>query len=650
MADHDIEERLRVGDIEGAANLARERGQLRRAAELLALVGRHADGVICAAEAGEWRLALDVSLSSGDERIVEALCDEVARRPQQAEAVAAHARIAKRIDVAARVLESVAPAESARAWYEIGDYAQAGRMFDRAEDHANAVRAYEQHLAQSPEDAAIAERLAELRAERGDAEGAVRALQAAVRAGATVSARRKLIDGLARLGLDGSARAIARRLQRDEPDASLDPTAYAGALPRSEASHKRYAERYRVVREVGSGATGRVLEALDELTGDPVALKVLAVGDDRGGAFARFMREAELARELDSPMLVRMRALDPEGPTIIYDWMPGGTLAERIGALSVREVRVIAMRLLAALEILHRHGVIHRDLKPSNVLFDPTGQARLGDLGAAHLGDLGATVTGGLVGSLPYMAPEQITGAPLRASTDLYAFGCVLYQMLTGRLPYPGPDFVTQHVSDPIPLVSVARPSLGTAYDAVVTALLAKDPDQRPAEVAEVHRMLVSLPWTDVDDVPRTPGTRASSIPPPRPPGENDTRLVAVPDRPGIFRDARLERDVLRIELPLAARDLARRWAGSDRSDLQTVFDLEELGDRVVAWVEPIAGDTVTFGALASPHRERVLAALASIALTPQPDCPVQRSPLLGTVVPVSVLATERVAITSGGG
>ncbi len=648
--DADIDERLRLGDIDGAATLAKSRGQLRKAAELMGLAGRHADGVICAAEAGEWRLALDLSVASGDDRIVEALCDEVARRPQQAEAVAAHARIARRVDVAARVLEQVAPAESARAWYEMGEYANAGRLFDRANDRASAVRAYEQHLAQNPEDAAVAERLAELRAERGDADGAVRALQSAVRAGGTDSARRKLVDGLSRLGFDGSARAIARRIQRDDASASLEPSAYAGALPRSEASQKRYAERYRVVREVGSGATGRVLEALDELTGETVALKVLAVGDDRTGAFARFMREAELARELDDPTIVRMRALDPEGPTIVYDWMPGGTLAERIGSLTVREVRSIALRLLTALETLHRHGVIHRDLKPSNVLFDPTGQARLGDLGAAHLGDLGATVTGGLVGSLPYMAPEQITGSALSASTDLYAFGCVLFQMLTAQLPFAGPDFVSQHLSETAPLISAVRPSLGVHYDVLVSSLLAKESERRPHEVAEVRRAVLALPWLDVDDEPRIAGQRGSSVPPPRPVGDTGTRMVPSVDRPGGFTDTRLAREVDRVELPIALRDASRRWAAADRSDLQAVFDLDEEHDRIVAWVEPVAGTQVPLASLSVTVRTRIEAALGAVLLTPGPGCAVKRSAVHGTVVELASIATEGVAIRRGEG
>src|SRR5207247_270274 len=153
----------------------------------------------------------------------------------------------------------------------------------------------------------------------GDDEGAVRALQTAVRAGAGREALERLVAGLSRLGYDEGARWIVERLRAAHPDAPTDVAEYAGKLPRNKGGEKRYAGRYRVVREAGSGATGRVLEAVDELRGDTVALKVLSVSDDKSAAFGRFMREAELARALDDPALVRMRGLDPEGPPIVCD-------------------------------------------------------------------------------------------------------------------------------------------------------------------------------------------------------------------------------------------------------------------------------------------------------------------------------------------
>ena len=201
----DIDELLRRGEIEQAAALARKGGNARRAAELLALAGRHAEGVLVALEAGEWRVAFDLALGSADDRIIAAVCDQLGKDGNHAALAAAQARIARRVDIAARVLETSDPAAAANAWYEAGDYLRAARCFDKAQDVAQAVRAFEQHLAQDPNDVAAAIRLAELRAMRGNPEGSVRALQSAMRAGGGGVAMQKLVEALHRVGLDGSA-------------------------------------------------------------------------------------------------------------------------------------------------------------------------------------------------------------------------------------------------------------------------------------------------------------------------------------------------------------------------------------------------------------------------------------------------------------
>ncbi len=591
-----IDDLLKRGDLEAAARLARSRGLHRRAAELIALAGRPAEAVLEAVEAGEWRVALDVALGANDAGILDAVCEKLGDAPATAQAAAGHARLIRREDLYARLLERTSPSEAAASWQHQGEYARAAQCYDRAGQLPQAIAAFEQHLAQSPDDAKSAERLADLRAARGDFAGAVRALQSAARerSGSTsdadvrASAMRKLVDAFVRLGYEGSAHAVVRRLKSIEPSAPSELGEYKRALgePASAAVEERYAGRYRVVREVGSGASGRVLEAVDELTNDTVALKVLSVGDDRGEAFGRFMREAELASVLDDPTLVRMRALDPEGPTIVFDWMPGGTLAQRIDALTIGEVRRIATRVLTALEILHRHGVVHRDVKPTNILFDNTGQARLGDLGAAHLGDLGATVTGGLVGSLPYMSPEQITGASATAATDLYAFGCVLFQMLTRTLPFPGPDYVTQHVSQPVPTVSSRRPALGTEYDPALHVLLEKDPDVRPADVSTLRVMLERLSWREVDDIAPTRST--SSIPPPS--ADLDERYERT-DVHGHWLDRHARRLVERVDVPATLAPMVRAWASTSSSSLQAVHDVDESDGAWVVMCEAIAGD-----------------------------------------------------------
>jgi serine/threonine protein kinase len=586
MARPEIDALVRIGELDRAAILARDLGEWRRAAELFGSLGRAAEACLCAVRADDWRLAMDLALTSNDERVLAALADEAGKDPARAVAMAAQCRLQRRDDVAGMVLERSAPAEAAVAWYERGDYLRAARAWDRADDLLRAARAYEQHLAQAPDDAPSAVRLAELRAASGDDEGAVRALQSAVRADGSDEAMGRLVCGLARLGYEHGARDWVRRLRDRDPSHPAELAAYADRLPKSSGAEKRYAGRYRVIREVGSGATGRVMEAVDELTGEPVALKILAVGDDRSAAFARFMREAELAKMLDDPTLVRMRALDPEGPTIVYDWMPGGTLAERIGRQSFREVRAVMLRVLAALETLHRNGVVHRDIKPSNILFDAAGQARLGDLGAAHLGDLGATVTGGLVGSLPYMAPEQISGGAVSPATDLYALGCVLFQMLTGSVPYAGPDFVSQHLGAEVPAPSRARAGVPEAFDAVVAAMLAKDPESRPQDVTAARALLQQVSWEEPLTMAPPSTARVPSLPVAA--EEEGARLVPSTHQVDAWTDVRLARDVQRVTLPTDTMEALRRWAAVDATALQGLYDVVEDGERVEARVQAL--------------------------------------------------------------
>ncbi|MBI5517922.1 MAG: protein kinase [Deltaproteobacteria bacterium] len=609
--DPDVEALVRRGELDAAAALARSRGAWKRAAELLSLMNRPADAVACAAHGGEWRLAMDIALGAGDELILTALAEELGHDALRAPVAASQAKLARRDDVAGMVLEETSPAEAARCWYERANYARAARCFDRAGDSARALRAWEQHLAQTPDDIPAALRLADLRAARGDDAGAVRALQSALRAGAGADAMARIVCGLSRLGWRHGALDWVLRLRTLDATRPAEVDAYHDALPRSDGAERRYAGRYRVVREVGSGATGRVLEAVDELTGDTVALKVLSVGDDRSAAFGRFMREAELARSLEDPQLVRMRALDPEGPTIVYDWMPGGTLGERIGSLALTEVRAITLRVLGALEVLHRHGVVHRDVKPGNILFDPAGQARLGDLGAAHLADLGATVTGGLVGSLPYMAPEQVTGGAVSASTDLYALGCVLFQMLCGRPPFLGPDFVAQHLGEEPPTASSLRPSLDVTFDRLLAALLAKNPDERPQDAREARLMLLALPWAEPSGGAVV--ARVSSIPPPRGGDETGGRFDPLPG--GRWLDRRLGRDVERLSVPGEARALLEAWGRSQATELQALFDAEESDGAWTAWLEPLRGAAAKLSGLAPEGAQRVRRALATVGV-----------------------------------
>ena len=638
-ADPEIESLVARGEVDAAASLAVTRGAWKRAAELLSSLGRVADAAVAAVEGGEWRLAVEIALQAADEPVLDALCARLGTDAAHVDQAIAQARLARRDDVAARLMEPTRPAEAAATWYERGEYAKAAPCFERVGDGASAARAWEQHLEQTPDDAAAAMRLAELRARQGDDEGAVRALQAAARVEATDAVLAKLVAGLRRLGYPHAAEHWIARLRDRDATWPTEPGAYEAHLPRAEGSSKRYAGRYRVLREAGSGATGRVLEAVDELTGDAVALKVLTVSDDRSAAFGRFVREAELARTLDDPCLVRMRALDPEGPTIVYDWMPGGTLAARMATMTLREARLVTMRLLDALETLHRHGVVHRDLKPANVLWDAGGLPRLGDLGAAHLGDLGATVTGGLVGSLPYMAPEQMTGAPVTASTDLYALGCVLFEMLTGELPFPGPDFIAQHLGDEVPRPTELVPGLPADFDGAIAKLLAKSQDERPQDVNEARALLQALPWTLDDDPllsrPSPRFDRRSSNPPPPTDGAA-TRAKTTEGWIDAFSGARLTR----LTAFRGARERIQGWARDGAAELQSVLDVEEGATEDVWWLARVeAGTAMRDGP--PKARERALRALDAlgISMLVAVDLPVAWDGLDATVPLAAVLA-----------
>jgi eukaryotic-like serine/threonine-protein kinase len=174
------------------------------------------------------------------------------------------------------------------------------------------------------------------------------------------------------------------------------------------------------------------------------------------------------------------------------EYMPGGSLAERLRndqRLPAAATRRLALEICEALATVHHRGVIHRDIKPANIFFDARGTAKLGDFGVAHLADLGQTQTGGMIGTLAYMSPEQITGAAITVTADLYSFGISLFEAITGRLPFLGPDFVAQHLGEPAPAPS-AFIEIDASWDHLFASLLAKSPSDRVATVNDLALLL----------------------------------------------------------------------------------------------------------------------------------------------------------------
>src|SRR4051794_37677771 len=183
------------------------------------------------------------------------------------------------------------------------------------------------------------------------------------------------------------------------------------------------------------------------------------------------------------------------------EYVAGETLEQmlrRRGPIPWREIVDLGLQICDALHYAHEHGVVHRDLKPSNLMVSEKGQVKLTDFGIAK--DLDATALtapGRTLGTAAYMAPEQIRGTPeVSHKTDLYALGCVLYQMLTGQPPYPGKTAVimmNHHLSQPPPRPSGKNPEMPLALDRLIVQLMAKDPPDRPWDAAAVAHVLTEL-------------------------------------------------------------------------------------------------------------------------------------------------------------
>ena len=427
-----------------------------------------------------------------------------------------------------RTFEAARTAERAGAWARAAAwYRRAGAPLDeaRAETRAGALREagliYERLIGQGGRPGRAGDEagdggddlarlaLGRLLARLGRAEEAVRHLQIVARVPALrTAAWRALCGPLLALGLPGAAAEIAARLHAADESLPRAPGELAlleeaaAETGRDGADGGDVGRRYHLRRLIGAGAIGRVYEAFDSLLGAPVALKLLAVGGGGGGdperqAYLRYAREAEAAGRLRHPNIVALADAQPASGLFVFELMTGGTLADRLatqGPLPLVGARRLALDLLAALGAAHERGIVHRDVKPANVFYDAAGNAKLGDFGSAHLADFGQTQTGGFFGTVAYMSPEQITGAPIGYSADLYALGATLVEALTGRPPFFGPDLVAQHLGEAPPRPSERRPGLSPLHDEVLMRALAKAPGERFASALEMAEAVVAWP------------------------------------------------------------------------------------------------------------------------------------------------------------
>lgn len=252
--------------------------------------------------------------------------------------------------------------------------------------------------------------------------------------------------------------------------------------------------RYRVLSTLGGGGMANVYLAEDTTLGRRVAIKVLHQRLVEDPKFVeRFRREAKAAAGLNHPNIVAVYDWGQAGEQnyIVMEYVEGETLKDRIrrnGRLGLDEASGIALELLAAIAAAHAKGVIHRDIKSQNILMDAEGRAKVADFGIAQAGDPGMTEAGSILGTAQYLAPEQARGEPVDERSDLYSVGVVLYEMLTGGVPFKGDSAVTvalKHVNE-LPAEPAERvPGIPYSLNQIVLKALAKDPARRYGSAAE---------------------------------------------------------------------------------------------------------------------------------------------------------------------
>ncbi len=273
--------------------------------------------------------------------------------------------------------------------------------------------------------------------------------------------------------------------------------------------------RYRLEARIGAGGMSTVYRALDETLQRRVAIKlmnreVLSDSDQ----LERFRREARAVAQLSHPHIVGVidAGEDDGRPYIVFEYVEGETLKERIrreGRLPITEAVAYAIEIARALGAAHARHIVHRDVKPQNVLIDEEGSAKVTDFGIARtLEEEGLTADGRVLGTTDYVSPEQALGQPVTGQSDLYSLGVVLYEMLTGEVPFTGETQVAvamKHVREEVPDVQVKRPEVSAALAAVVETATAKRLEDRCADDAEFV--------ADLEDALAIETARAGSTP-----------------------------------------------------------------------------------------------------------------------------------------
>jgi serine/threonine-protein kinase len=570
--DPDVASLVSEQRVREAAELAASRGDHAGASELFERACEFGSAAKSALDGGDASRAVMLAVIARDDELAAAALGRLTKStPARLGALASQLELRGDHAWAARAHEARGTAhdrDAANDWERAGDAVRAATLYERGSDPVAASKALEASLRRDPKQHLVRVALGNLMIRYGKYEAAVRALQQIPRESPV---RRDALAPLARalgaLGLAEAQEEATRELAALGGPGEVSPA----PAPATEVQRRIYG-RYEVVREVASTATSRVLECLDAVRGERVAVKIFAGWDVRGtgrDALARFEREVRVLGALDHPNVVPLRDFIPEGPAMVLAWMSGGTLETMMQSpLAPARSVEIAEAVLRALGEAHRLGVLHRDVKPANVLFDDAGVTRLSDFGVAHLSDLSVTATAAVIGTLAYMSPEQREGKPATVQSDIYGVGAILFEMLTGERLVAGEEPKTRP--------SGVHRDLDARHDAVVMKLLAPNPLDRPADTFAARRALSALVWPkDVEHAAIRP---RAALP------ANDRPSAARLQNDDDDTDAWTGRKIERIALTPQSLTRAGAFARADARALQLVLRVDRHDESI--WLE----------------------------------------------------------------
>jgi eukaryotic-like serine/threonine-protein kinase len=323
--------------------------------------------------------------------------------------------------------------------------------------------------------------------------------------------------------------------------------------------------RYELGAVIGRGATGVVCHGRDHVLDRDVAIKSLyphlvSEAESR----ERFLREARLAAQLQHPHAVAIHDVGTgDKPYIVMELLTGGTLADRLRERPLRSPSAVRLgrQVLAALDAAHALGIVHRDIKPANIMFTGDGVTKLVDFGIATSADqTNHTATGVVLGTLPYLAPERLRGDSATVASDVYAVGVLLYEAVTGALPFhadnPAALLLEITDADEPPTLATGHQHVEPVVAATIARALRRDPEERFASAAEMGAALLPRVATHESPRPMLPEPRTERLP----------TLAPGRDRRPLFAAA-----IVSVVLALAIIGalLARDSAGTPKSSVQ---------------------------------------------------------------------------------